>query len=96
MLTSRMCQYIKLLIDEYGLRTTFKKNSVIGFDDLYLLLYTYWVLDDSSFKVERQRVQIVSVYSRSRSSVVVHVHCSILESNSKISMTWTYLSTRQW
>ena len=55
-----MCQYINLLIDEYGLRTTPKKKPVIGLDDLYLLLYTHWVLDDSTFKDERQRVQIAT------------------------------------
>ncbi len=29
-------------------------------DDLYLLLYTHWVLDDSTFKDERQRVQVAT------------------------------------
>lgn len=58
-LTSWKCQYINLLIDEYGLRTTLKKKSIIDFDDLYLLLYTHWVFDDSTFKNERQRVQVV-------------------------------------
>lgn len=55
-----MCQYINLLIDEYRLRTTPKKKPVIGLDDLYLLLYTHWVLDDSTFKDERQRVQVAT------------------------------------
>ena len=59
-LTSWMCQYINLLIDKYGLRTTPKKKPVIGLDDLYLLLYTHWVLDDSTFKDERQRVQVAT------------------------------------
>lgn len=59
-LTSRMCQYINILIDEYSLRTTPKKKPVIGLNDLYLLLYTYWVLDDSTFKDERQRVQVAT------------------------------------
>ena len=59
-LTSRMCQYINVLIDEYRLRTTPKKKPVIGLDDLYLLLYTHWVLDDSTFKDERQRVQVAT------------------------------------
>ena len=45
-----------MLIDEYGLRTFFKKKPVIGLDDLYLLFYIYWVLDDSTFKNKRQRV----------------------------------------
>jgi len=57
-LTSRMCQYINVLIDEYRLCTTPKKKPVIGLDDLYLLLYTHWVLDDSTFKDERQRVPV--------------------------------------
>ena len=59
-LTSWMCQYINLLIDEYGLCTIPKKKPVIGLDDLYLLLYTHWVLDDSTFKDERQRVQVAT------------------------------------
>ncbi|KAG8531634.1 uncharacterized protein KY384_003265 [Bacidia gigantensis] len=52
--------YINLLIDEYGLRVLPKKKPVIGLDDLYLLLYTHWVLDDSTFKDERQRVQVAT------------------------------------
>ncbi|SLM34469.1 Protein of unknown function DUF3435 [Lasallia pustulata] len=52
--------YINLLIDKYGLRTTPKKKPVIGLDDLYLLLYTHWMLDDSTFKDERQRVQVAT------------------------------------
>ena len=59
-LTSWMCQYINLLIDQYGLRTIPKKKPVIGLNDLYLLLYTHWVLDDSTFKDERQRVQVAT------------------------------------
>jgi len=59
-LTSGMCQYINLLVDEYDLRTTPNKKPVIGLDDLYLLLYTHWVLDDSTFKDERQRVQVAT------------------------------------
>lgn len=46
-----------MLIDKYGLRTLLKKKPVIGLDDLYLLLYTHWVLNDLTFKDERQRVQ---------------------------------------
>jgi len=56
----RPCQYIDLLIDEYSLRVLPKKKPVIGLDDLYLLLYTHWVLDDSTFKDERQRVQVAT------------------------------------
>jgi len=57
-LTLRSCQYIDLLIDEYSLRVLSKKKSIIDFDDLYLLLYTHWVFDDSTFKDERQRIQV--------------------------------------
>ena len=57
-LTLRPCQYIDLLIDEYSLRVLPKKKPIIGLDDLYLLLYTHWVLDDSTFKDERQRIQV--------------------------------------
>ncbi len=56
----RVCQYIDLLIREYSLRVLPKKKPVIGLDDLYLLLYTHWVLDDSTFKDERQRVQVAT------------------------------------
>ncbi|MCJ1251465.1 hypothetical protein MMC30_008698 [Trapelia coarctata] len=59
-LTSGMCQYINLLVDEYSLRTISKKKPVIGLDDLYLFLYTHWVLDDSTFKDKRQRVQVAT------------------------------------
>jgi len=33
---------------------------VIGLDDLYLLLYTHWVLDHATYTDERQRVQVAS------------------------------------
>lgn len=33
------------------------KKPVAGRDDLYLWLYTHWVIDDSIFQDERQRVQ---------------------------------------
>ena len=59
-LTLRFCQYIDLLIGEYSLRVLPRKKPVIGLDDLYLLLYTHWVLDDSTFKDERQRVQVAT------------------------------------
>jgi len=59
-LTLRLCQYINLLVDEYSLRVLPKRKPVIGLDDLYLLLYTHWVLDDSTFKDERQRVQVAT------------------------------------
>ena len=59
-LTLPVCQYINLLIDDYNLRVLPKKKPVIGLDDLYLLLYTHWVLDDSTFKDERQRVQVAT------------------------------------
>jgi hypothetical protein len=49
-----------LLIDEYGLRTLPKKKPVISRDDLYLLLYTHWVFDDSTYDDERQRVQVAA------------------------------------
>ncbi|KAA6408389.1 MAG: hypothetical protein FRX48_08131 [Lasallia pustulata] len=68
-----------LLIDEYGLRTTPKKKLVI-LDGLYLLLYTHWVLDDSTFNDERQRVQVATGLLTAAFSVVDHVHCSTLES----------------
>lgn len=51
---------MNLLIDEYGLRTLPKKKLVISLDDLYLLLYTHWVLDDATYTDERQRVQVAT------------------------------------
>lgn len=33
---------------------------MIGLDDLYLLLYTHWVLDDRTYSDERQRVQVAA------------------------------------
>ncbi len=53
-------QYINVLIDEYGLRTLPKTKPVIGLDDLYLLLYTHWVLDDATYSDERQRVEVAT------------------------------------
>ncbi|KAL9577130.1 MAG: hypothetical protein Q9203_007573, partial [Teloschistes exilis] len=50
--------YLDHLIDEYSLRKIPKRKPVIDLDDLYHLLYTHWVLDDSVFKDERQRVQL--------------------------------------
>ncbi|MCJ1422042.1 hypothetical protein MMC32_008411 [Xylographa parallela] len=52
--------YLNLLIDEYHLRTVPKKKPVIGLDDLYLLLYTHWVLDDRTYDDEHQRVQVAT------------------------------------
>ena len=43
-----------------GLRTEPKKKSVIGLDDLYLLLYTHWALDENTYSDERQRVQVAT------------------------------------
>ena len=37
-----------------------KKKPVIGLDDLYLLLYTHWVLDDRTYDDEHQRVQVAT------------------------------------
>jgi len=54
----RFCQYIDLFIDKYSLRVFSKKKSIIDLDDLYLLLYTHWVLDNSIFKNKRQRIQV--------------------------------------
>lgn len=51
---------MNLLIDDYGLRTLPKKKPVISLDDLYLLLYTHWVLDDATYTDERQRVQVAT------------------------------------
>lgn len=53
-------QYINLLVKQYSLRTIPKKKPVIGLDDLYLLLYTHWVLDDATYTDERQRVQVAT------------------------------------
>lgn len=53
-------QYLNLLLDEYDLRTVPKKKPVIDLDDLYLLLYTHWVLDDRTYDDERQRVQVAA------------------------------------
>ena len=49
---------MNLLIDEYSLRALPKKKPVISLDDLYLLLYTHWALDDATYTDERQRVQV--------------------------------------
>ena len=35
-----------------------RRNPVISLDDLYLLLYTHWALDDATYTDERQRVQV--------------------------------------
>lgn len=53
-------QYMNLLVDEYGLRKLPKKKPVIGRDDLYLLLYTHWVLDNATYPDERQRVTVAT------------------------------------
>ncbi len=53
-LTLQVCQYINFLIDKYSLRVLPRKKSIIDLDNLYLLLYTHWVFDDSTFKNERQ------------------------------------------
>lgn len=53
-------QYMNLLGDEYGLRKLPKKKPVIGRDDLYLLLYTHWVLDDATYPDEHQRVTVAT------------------------------------
>jgi len=53
-------QYINLLIDEYGLRTLPKPKPVIGLEDLCLLLYTHWVLDDATYSDDRQRGQVAT------------------------------------
>ena len=37
-----------------------KKKLVIGLDDLYLLLYTHWVLNDRTYNDEHQRVQVAT------------------------------------
>jgi len=48
-----------VLIDQYSLRVPSKKKPVIGLDNLYLLLYTHWMLNDATYLDERQRVQVV-------------------------------------
>jgi hypothetical protein len=42
-----------VLIGQYSLRVLPKKKPVIGLNDLYLLLYIYWVLDDATYLDER-------------------------------------------
>lgn len=37
-----------------------KKKLVIDLDDLYLLFYTHWVLDDQTYNNEHQRVQVIA------------------------------------
>lgn len=59
-LTSCLLQYINVLIGQYSLRVLPKKKPVIGLDDLYLLLYTHWVLDDATYSDERQRLQVAT------------------------------------
>ena len=51
---------MNLLIDQYGLRILPRKKPVISLDDLYLLLYTHWALDDASYTDEGQRVQVAT------------------------------------
>jgi len=50
-------QYIKRLKIQFRLRTLLMKKPVADCDDLYLWLYIHWVIDDSIFPDERQRVQ---------------------------------------
>ena len=50
-------QYVKRLEVQFRLRTLPMKKPVADCDDLYLWLYTHWVIDDSVFPDERQRVQ---------------------------------------
>ena len=49
-----------VLVDEYSFRNGPKGKDVIGFDDLYLILYTLWVLGDATYPDERQRVQVAT------------------------------------
>ncbi len=51
---------MNLLIELYGLRTLPKKKPVISSDDLYLLLYTHWVLDTATYTDEHQRVTVAT------------------------------------
>ncbi len=50
-------QYIKHLEIQFRLRTLLMKKLVADCNDLYLWLYTHWVIDDSIFSNEHQRVQ---------------------------------------
>ncbi len=50
-------QYIKHLEIQFRLRTLLMKKLVADCNDLYLWLYTHWIINDSIFLNERQRVQ---------------------------------------
>ncbi len=53
-----MYQYIDLLIREYSFCVFSKKKSIINLDNFYLLLYIYWIFNNSIFKNKQQQVQI--------------------------------------
>lgn len=47
-------------MDNYKLRKLPKKKPVICLDNLYLLRYTHWVLDDSIYSDEHQQIQVAT------------------------------------
>lgn len=95
-LTLQVCQYINFLIDKYSLRVLPRKKSIIDLDNLYLLLYTHWVFDDSTFKNERQWIQVATSLLTIAISIVDRVSCLTFESNLTIPIIWTYSSTISW
>jgi len=55
----------------YSLDTTAREKPVMNVDDVYLVLHHHWVLDDSVFPDERQRLQLallllLSAYTATR------------------------------
>ena len=75
-------QYLNLLINEYGLHTVLKKKPVIDLNDLYLLFYTHWDLDDQMYHDERQRVQVVPGFLAA--VIFVYRPCSLFDTRVKL------------
>ncbi|KAI9709018.1 MAG: hypothetical protein M1828_002552 [Chrysothrix sp. TS-e1954] len=73
--------YLGLLYERYGLDRSVPMKPVMSVDDLALVLQHHWILDDSTFDDERQRVQLaflllLAAYTGQRP-------CSILETTRK-------------
>ncbi|KAI9784715.1 MAG: hypothetical protein M1816_000718 [Peltula sp. TS41687] len=58
--TMDVTNYKKILEKEYSLRKLPQHKPVMSSDDLYHLLFVYWVYDDSTYPDERQRVQVAT------------------------------------
>ncbi|KAF2471333.1 uncharacterized protein BDR25DRAFT_223650 [Lindgomyces ingoldianus] len=65
------------LTKKYNLDTTAREKPVMNVDDVYLVLHHHWVLDDSVFPDERQRLQLallllLSAYTATRPAALVY------------------------